>query len=192
MMNEQWLPIIGFEGLYEVSSHGLVRSLPRKVNGPKGPRQMRGRVLRPRQHNDGRYAVQLWKNNTGYSRLVQTLVLEAFRGPRPVGMFGCHNDGDNQNNHVSNLRWDTPASNSHDMLIHGTNPYINRSHCPFEHVLRMPNLVRDRWEKDGERACRACALARGACYRAKKRGVELDFVVEAARRYQRIMQGEVS
>lgn len=48
------------------------------------------------------------------------LVLESFVGPRPSGMYCCHNDGNPQNNHVDNLRWDTPKGNSADRYKHGT------------------------------------------------------------------------
>lgn len=190
-MIERWLPINDFVGYYEVSDTGRVRSLPRMVGGYKGDRSLQGRILRGGHDRNGRPQVQLWRDNTYHPRLVHTLVLAAFVGERPPGLHGCHNDGNNENNHVSNLRWDTPAENMHDKVRHGTNPYLNRTHCPFGHLLRMPNLVRDRWEKDGERACRACALARGACYRAKVRGVSKDFLVEVAARYAWIMAGEV-
>jgi hypothetical protein len=47
------------------------------------------------------------------------LILEAFRGPCPPGLRGCHNDDDPENNYIANLRWGTPASNSADMVRHG-------------------------------------------------------------------------
>lgn len=47
------------------------------------------------------------------------LILEAFRGPCPPGLEGCHNDGNPANNRVSNLRWDTQISNSADAIKHG-------------------------------------------------------------------------
>lgn len=50
---------------------------------------------------------------------VHVLVLEAFVGPRPDGMEGCHNDGDPSNNRLSNLRWDTPLANWSDRRKHG-------------------------------------------------------------------------
>ncbi len=50
------------------------------------------------------------------------LMLLAFKGPRPEGMLGCHNDGDTDNNWITNLRWDTPSENCRDMRKHGTAP----------------------------------------------------------------------
>ncbi len=51
---------------------------------------------------------------------MHTLVLLAFVGPRPDDMQACHNDGDKNNNRLSNLRWDFPARNHADKKRHGT------------------------------------------------------------------------
>lgn len=51
---------------------------------------------------------------------IHRLVLEAFVGPCPPGMLGCHNDGNPTNNRLDNLRWDTPKSNARDSVLHGT------------------------------------------------------------------------
>lgn len=52
---------------------------------------------------------------------VHRLVLEAFCGPCPEGMEGCHGDGCRSNNHLTNLRWATHADNGKDMILHGRN-----------------------------------------------------------------------
>jgi hypothetical protein len=52
---------------------------------------------------------------------VHTLVLEAFIGPRPghhAEWHGCHNDGNPENNALTNLRWDTRAGNEADKIAH--------------------------------------------------------------------------
>jgi hypothetical protein len=51
--------------------------------------------------------------------MVHVLVLEAFVGPRPVGMEACHCDGNPANNDVVNLRWDSPTANWRDRRKHG-------------------------------------------------------------------------
>lgn len=48
------------------------------------------------------------------------LVLHAFHGPCPIGMEGCHNDGDIKNWRLDNLRWDTRSANIADSIRHGT------------------------------------------------------------------------
>lgn len=57
-----------------------------------------------------------------HPKTVHKLVLEAFVGPCPDGLEGCHNDGNPSNCAVSNLRWDTHKSNMDDRKKHGRNP----------------------------------------------------------------------
>lgn len=54
------------------------------------------------------------------NRSVHRLVLEAFVGPAPEGMEGCHNNGDPWDNRLENLRWDTHQANMADAAAHGT------------------------------------------------------------------------
>lgn len=53
-------------------------------------------------------------------RPIHRLVLEAFAGPCPVGMEAAHNNGNQTDNRLTNLRWATPASNQADRVTHGT------------------------------------------------------------------------
>jgi len=64
--------------------------------------------------------VTLRKNGKSYTRAVHTLVAEAFIGLRPKGFDVCHNDGSKDNNHISNLRYDTRRNNCADAIKHGT------------------------------------------------------------------------
>ena len=60
------------------------------------------------------------KTRRGQTASVHILVLEAFVGPKPKGMEGCHYDGDFSNNKLENLRWDTHLANEADKKRHGT------------------------------------------------------------------------
>lgn len=111
-MKERWRSISGFQGLYEVSDRGRVRSLRSRWKS--------ARVLRPGSGKGGYPQVILCKNGKGVPRKVHRVELEAFVGPCPEGMEGCHNDGDNQNNFLENLRWDTHKNNEKDKAGHGT------------------------------------------------------------------------
>jgi NUMOD4 motif/HNH endonuclease len=106
---EQWKNVIGFEGLYEVSNHGNVRSI--KTNKIKNPTINK---------KDNRPFLNLWKENKQKIMRPHKMVLEAFVGKCPEGMECCHNDGNSFNNHIDNLRWDTHKSNIHDRIKHGT------------------------------------------------------------------------
>jgi hypothetical protein len=106
---EEWRDVVGFESIYEVSSHGNVRSVKsgkfKKITADK---------------TTNRPFLNLWKNNKQNVVRVHKLVLEAFVGQCPEGLECCHNDGDSFNNHIGNLRWDTHTSNIHDRIKHGT------------------------------------------------------------------------
>ncbi len=106
---ETWLPVVGFEDLYEVSDHGRVRTL--KTGKIK---------LHTENKAQKRPFLGLWRDNKIKIFKPHTLVLTAFVGPRPHGLEGCHNDGNPFNNHIDNLRWDTPAANQADRVLHGT------------------------------------------------------------------------
>ena len=106
---EEWRSVVGYEGLYEVSNLGRVKTVKT------------GRIKKFTSHClDTRPFLQIWKNNTPKIFRPHTLVLTAFIGPRPDGMECCHNDGNPWHNMLSNLRWDTAASNQKDRIKHGT------------------------------------------------------------------------
>lgn len=121
---ERWLPIIGFEGMYEVSSVGRIRGLSRlSRNGKRVPPKIltnARKVTSGKNRAFGYMRIKLSKDGRLHDLAVHLLVLEAFVGPRPDGMDGCHGDGDTSNNTLPNLRWDTPKGNMADKILHGT------------------------------------------------------------------------
>ena len=106
---ETWLDVKGYEGFYEVSDHGRVRSA--KTGKIK---------MFTTNKLDNRPFLGLWKHNKLKIFRPHTLVLTTFVGPRPQGMECCHNDGDPFNNRLENLRWDTTRNNQLDRIKHGT------------------------------------------------------------------------
>lgn len=83
-----------------------------------------GRILIVRQVSGyyvDRYAITpLTVNGKNYGKTTHSLILSAFKGKRPDGMQACHNDGNRNNNHISNLRWGTRRENIEDKYKHGT------------------------------------------------------------------------
>lgn len=154
---ETWMPIRSYEGLYEVSSFGRVKSLSRiRRNGGV----LRERILSPALTQAGYPSVALHIAGRGQrTHLVPHLVAEAFHGPRPEGMQVCHNDGVPGNNQASNLRWDTPSENIRDVIRHGHHFWANKKQCPRGHDLIEPNLVPSKL-RVGSRECLACNRAR--------------------------------
>ncbi|MCV7434792.1 NUMOD4 domain-containing protein [Mycolicibacterium bacteremicum] len=161
---EEWRPVVGFEGLYEVSSFGRVRSLDRLV--PNGAsrrlKRLTGRMMRQHKVPPTNYlSVQMSKENFRERRRVHVMVLESFVGPRPAPEFdACHNNGDPLDNSVGNLRWDTKVANAQDSLRAGTNRNASKTSCKRGHAFTPANTYI--LPKRGARVCRTCVrLSRG-------------------------------
>lgn len=120
---EVWKPVVGWEGLYEVSNYGNVRSVDRFVRYWRGQRLHKGKIISPaRERNGATYRLTLLLCANGKSRhaRVHTLVAAAFIGPKPDNTEVCHNDGNAENNHAENLRYGTRLENTKDSYAHGT------------------------------------------------------------------------
>ena len=125
---EKWRDIQGYEGFYQVSNFGRVKSISRTVNkraswGGWTTNFCKGKILHPGPINSkGHIGIHLWMKGKRKPLLVHRLVLETFIGPCPYGMEACHfPDRDPGNNKVENLRWDTRKGNHGDRFEHGTN-----------------------------------------------------------------------
>lgn len=121
-MTEQWVDVEGYDGRYQVSNMGRVRSVDRLITAKAGWQTMRrGRILKNVEGNHGYPIVSLWRNNKNWTPTVHRLVLEHFVGPRPEGYEACHENGIKMDPRLSNLRWDTGSVNNLvDKERHGT------------------------------------------------------------------------
>lgn len=164
MTAERWLPVPTYEGKYEVSDLGRVRSLSRVTSHG---RRRRGLVLRPIPRTTGYLQVDLWHDNTQRAFVIHRLVLWAFVGPAPAGLEALHGDGDPTNNALTNLRWGTRSENSLDQVAHGTHASTSKTHCPAEHPYDEANTYV--YPRSGARACRTCRRANSSKnYQARK------------------------
>lgn len=112
---EHWKAVVGFEGLYEVSDHGRVRSIQARNRWPAG------RILRgaPNQRS-GHLVVHLCKSGTQVLRYVHRLVLETFVGTGPAGHETRHfPDPSPKNNRLDNLAWGLRCENMIDRSRQG-------------------------------------------------------------------------
>lgn len=183
--SEIWLAVPEYEGIYEVSSHGKVRSLTRQIARTGGdPHTRRGRVMKPVANSQGYMVVTLRANGRKSSKRVHHLVLLAFVGPRPEGTWGLHNDDVKSNNHVDNLYWGTPAHNARDRIDNGHHFQVHKTHCPRGHALVEPNLKRAQLVR-GRRDCLAC----GRAHNAVRLNENLDFASAADWYYDRLLAG---
>lgn len=182
-----WLPIPEWEGWYEVSDTGLVRSVTRTLTLSDGRvRTFQGVVLSPSTGEYGHQSITLYRQDGGTGVYVHQLVMRAFVGPPPEGMEVCHNDGDATNNRRSNLRYDTSLENTLDNVRNGTHHYAKRDADKWGHLLLGPNLR----QAKNQRVCLTCHNVRNQMSKARKAGRPVpDFKITADAYYAEIMRG---
>lgn len=105
MKKEIWKPVVGYEGLYEVSNWGRVKSLKRLVKSPRGYRTVSEKILKIWKNNKGYLYVVLCKNGIIKTCYVHRLVAEAFIDNPDNLPCVNHKDENPQNNVVSNLEF---------------------------------------------------------------------------------------
>lgn len=125
MVEEVWrsITVPEFEDLYEVSSKGRVRSLPRQA----ARAFYQGRILKLGVHPQGYRSVILSGRGKRKTVLVHALVLGAFIGQCPPGNEGRHLNGVRSDNRLENLAWGTSSENEYDKLKTGTMQHGSRN-----------------------------------------------------------------
>ena len=156
---ERWLPVPGWEDLYEVSDLGRARSLDRWVRTHHdGRRRVPGRILKPGPASKyGHLRVVLCRDGAIYPIQVHQLVMLAFVGPCPEGMEVRHLDSNPANNALTNLTYGTKAENARDRVENGTDSNARKTHCPT--CKRPYDAANTYWYK-GSRQCKNCRLRR--------------------------------
>lgn len=171
---EQWRPVVGYEGIYEVSDQGRVRSVDREVRASRGGGTFTkagqllkpGRVGKDREHQ----YVCLSRDGKVRNRLVHRLVLEAFVGPCPDGLEALHDNDDATDNRLENLSWGTRARNIADRTRNGKGggTRATEDHCARGHEW-TPETIR--YTTKGTRRCAQCGRDSAlASYHRRKRG----------------------
>lgn len=122
---ETWCDVANYEGYYQVSSEGRVRSCARTISvkpSPKfpngGKRTLKSVILKPQGSPYSH--VTLWKDKSYKHIDIHVLVAEAFHGERPVCLEACHKNGDKSDNSAANIYWGSPVQNASDKKKHGT------------------------------------------------------------------------
>lgn len=113
MGKELWKPIPGYEGIYDASNLGNIRSTPGKMTTNKrGTRTWKTRVLKQKRNSGrGDKMVTLWKDGSSRCWLVSRLVASAWIGQPENGMTVNHINGNPLDNRSENLEWVTRGDN---------------------------------------------------------------------------------
>lgn len=171
---EEFRDIPGYEGIYQVSNKGRVKSLERIILRRDGSKQPKKElILAPGTNRRGYYHVGLSKNSKIKYLFAHRLVLLAFVGPPPTDTHEClHNDDNPKNNNLSNLKWGSSQENSlqcfHKNRSKGTFQIGQKCHkarkvIQFDetglHILEVFNTMQEAGEKvgvDGKTISRCC------------------------------------
>lgn len=121
---EVWKDIPGYEGSYQASTQGRIRSVDHQVpgrchyTGEMFTRTVKGRILKPGKFcKTGHLSVVLGRGTAG--KPVHQLIMLTFVGPCPNGQEVLHNNGDPADNRLSNLRYGTRTENILDVYQQG-------------------------------------------------------------------------
>jgi hypothetical protein len=115
-MEEIWKDIQGYEGYYQVSNLGRVKSLDRIIYQNKNnviySRTIKGRLLKFNNDKQGYQLVHLDKEGKRLCKKVHRLVAEAFIKNKNNKVYVNHIDGNKKNNNITNLEWVTATENN--------------------------------------------------------------------------------
>jgi hypothetical protein len=140
---ENWKAVEGYEGLYEVSDQGRVRSLDRYTTGKRN-RLIKGKVLANAHNELGYCIVQLCKDGVPKKTRVHRLVARAFIPNPEEKPYVNHLDGNPSNNTAQNLEWCTQKENIQHAYATGLYPpmgkltreqveYIKKKYVPYRY-----------------------------------------------------------
>jgi len=156
-----WRPVPGYEGRYEVSDQGDVRSLRRPG--------VRGGVLSSWDVRGYRF-IWLCANGDKKAIGIHRLVLRAHVGPETPGDQARHLNGVRHDNRLSNLAWGTASQNQRDTMTYDGWSVRRRTHCKYGHEFTEANTQwRTAYNGQRHRKCRTCRLAEKQRYRERRR-----------------------
>ncbi len=168
--SEMWRDISGYEGQYQASTYGRIRSLPRQIT-QKGhkcyfTRTMKGKILQPRKQNANYYIVWLSNRKVQQALLVHRLVAETFI-PNPENKPQVnHINGIKTDNRIDNLEWCSCSENiKHSHKIGGRKEVSKPIIC-IEPNRKFPSII----SASREMNINSCSISHALNGRAKTAG----------------------
>jgi len=168
MQSTEWRSIPGYEGSYEASSDGRVRSVERVVidQNKKRRRVFKSVILRQFVDKGGYLVLGLNVDGKSKRSKAHRLVAAAFHGEPPPSADACHNNGRRDDNRAENIRWDSRSGNLLDRTLHGTHYQSAKTHCDFGHEFSPDNT---KITVKGFRQCMECSRRRSRESRARRK-----------------------
>lgn len=133
-MEEIWKPIKNYEGLYEISNFGKIRSLDRTVPIRNSTKFIKGSLRKPQKKDNGYLFVILYKDSKSKNHYIHRLVAKNFIDNPSLKETVNHIDGNKENNNINNLEWSTRSENS----IHGFKNGLCKS-CEKHYKSKLTN-----------------------------------------------------
>ena len=145
-MEEIWKDIPGYEGLYQASTCGRIKSLPHYTMSSVGKkRKFESRIISQRSVAQGYLQVTLYKSGKSKQCLVHRLILITFTSDKQ-GLEVNHKDENKTNNHLSNLEWVTSKENcnygTRNMRLSASKKGLDTAKCCDRIGLLNPNSVK--------------------------------------------------
>lgn len=163
--HEEWLPVVGYEGLYEVSTWGRLVRLKTRITRSDGREQWsQSGPISGSPNQTGHIVVRLYRDGKPVNRQLHRIVCEAFHGLAPEGKpMVLHWDDDPSNNRPENLRWGDGFDNQQDSVRNRSHVNSRKTRCKRGHPLEGENL---RILRNGNRECKECGNIIRAEWRA--------------------------
>ena len=136
---EEWKDVEGYEGYYQASNLGRIKSISRKrynKNGGK-PGVLKERILKQTKNGDGYYCVKLYKNGKSKSIKIHRIIADTFINNLKNDPEVNHKDGVKTNNKTSNLEWVTSKENVNHAYEMGLNPCMRDIN--IEKIIELSN-----------------------------------------------------
>jgi hypothetical protein len=118
-MEEIWKDVVGYEGYYQVSNFGRIKSVDRIVNHISGRKRVKGLIMTPKNAGCGYLKVDLSKNNKYKAEYVHRLVLKHFKGEDKLKPEVNHKNGNKTDNRLDNLEWVDSSENKNHAILTG-------------------------------------------------------------------------